>query len=70
MAKRASQADWDGQTRRWHDKHWYHEDADGQPVREYNTLTERMPWWAIAGVIVLVVLVYFGVDFWMGLEPR
>jgi hypothetical protein len=57
MAK-PSKADWDGQTRRWHDRHWFHEDADGNPVREYNTLTERMPAGAVVALVALgVVLV-------------
>lgn len=62
--------DWDGTTRRWHDRHWFHEDADGNPVREYNTLTERMPWWLIAAVIVLGVVAVAVVSVGVDLQPR
>jgi hypothetical protein len=61
---RPSKADWDGQTRRWHDRHWFHEDADGNPVREYNTLTEKMPPWVIVAVIVLGVLAITALSLW------
>jgi type VI protein secretion system component VasF len=59
-----SKADWDGQTRRWHDRHWFHEDADGNPVREYNTLTEKVPVWLVVAGVAALVLLYFAVDMW------
>lgn len=64
VMSKPTMADWDGQTRRWHDKHWFHEDADGKAVREYNTLTERMPWWAIAAVIVAGGLAMLALSIW------
>lgn len=59
-----SKADWDGQTRRWHDRHWYHEDADGNPVREYNTLTEKTPVWLVVAGVAVLLLVMFAVTMW------